>query len=119
MKNIDLNYFKQKLEKKQEIFDIPNLPDSEWSRLIKEAREKSVTTQNKNLDAYIRTVIYALFASKKLSAILTVAVLLTMIFSYSAVYNSHLNSVKRNNITDNRSSFKKNGAINVSVKSFI
>lgn len=120
MKKADLNNFKQKLESKRELFNLPNIADSEWSRIVNEAKARSIQTQNKQQwEINIITTIYSIFVSKRFSAFLTVAVLMTIIFAYSAIYSASVNKVRRSNLIENRGSLNKNGAINVSAKSFI
>lgn len=121
--------FKEKLESKKPIFDIPNLPDCEFEYILYKAKveSKCSTNRNKNTSSFfcfsnLYKNTHNLFFSLKFSAFLFCMLTLVVLVGYIFVFRS--NSFIKNNYTDKvntagRSTIDNTNIVNVSKNGFI
>lgn len=87
MKKEELIRFKNKLESKREVFNIPELPDREFEAMLMQAKIK--VNANVEISKKERTLnrIMPVFSSLKLSATLSLAIFIAMIIGYAFIFN--------------------------------
>ena len=90
MKKKELIRFKNKLESKREIFDIPELPASEFEAMLMQAKIKVNLAVEVNKKENMLRKLMPVFSSLKLSASLSLAIIVAMIIGYTFIFNSGL-----------------------------
>ena len=120
MKKKELIRFKNKLESEREIFDIPELPDGEFKAMLMQAKVKvNLAVEVNNKENMLRKLM-PVFSSLKLSATLSLAIIVAMIIGYTFIFNGGLLyrelSPSNKNSTTAKSRTNNLPVVNVSVK---
>ena len=105
MKLYEIMKFKNRIEKRKSYFELPTLPDREWQHLLSIAR---IEKTNDIKDYNIADKLYSFMCSKKLSFVLSIAII--VLFS---------NAVNENNNNTASSNRVNAPIVNISNNSFI
>lgn len=93
MKLHEMMQFKTKIERKRSYFNLNNLPDDEWVRMLNRAKVESTKKENTLFD-----YMYTMMCSRKLSFVLSMAIIAALILSFlytnpSVIKNSELDNI--------------------------
>ncbi|WP_297285223.1 hypothetical protein [uncultured Brachyspira sp.] len=95
MKLHEMMQFKTKIERKRNYFNLNNLPDDEWARMLSRAKAESTRVVKKENSLF--DYMYSMMCSRKLSFVLSMAIIAALILSF--LYTNP--SVIKNNELDN------------------
>jgi len=120
MKKEELIRFKNKLESKREVFDIPELPNGEFEAMLMQAKIKLNLNMELSEKEDVLGRIMPVFSSLKLSATLSLAILMAMIIGYTFIFNGSVfyREQSPSNNTTSKSSIHL-PVVNVSAKGLI
>ena len=95
MKLHEMMQFKTKIERKRNYFSLNNLPDDEWARMLSRAKAESTIVRKENT---LFNYIYSMMCSRKLSFVLSMAIIAALILSFlyanpSVIKNNELDSI--------------------------
>ncbi|MBW5398166.1 hypothetical protein [Brachyspira pilosicoli] len=95
MKLHEMMQFKAKIERKRNYFNLNNLPDDEWARMLSRAKVESTIVKKENT---LFDYMYSMMCSRKLSFVLSMAIIAALILSFlyanpSVIKNSELDNI--------------------------
>lgn len=95
MKLHEMMQFKTKIERKRNYFNLHNLPDDEWVRMLNRAKVESTIVKKENT---LCDYMYTMMCSRKLSFVLSMAIIAALILSFlytnpSVIKNSELDNI--------------------------
>lgn len=111
MKLYEIMKFKNRIEKRKSYFELPTLPDREWQHLLSIAR---IEKTNDIKDYNIADKLYSFMCSKKLSFVLSIAIIVALMFSL--LFSNAVNENNNNTASTNRINTP---IVNISNNSFI
>ncbi len=114
MKLHEIIRFKNRIEKRKSYFDLPDLPEKEWNYLLQRAR--AINVKDIGNENSISDKLYSFMCSRRLSFVLSIAII--MVLALSLLFSANINesSNKNNTASNNRVNVP---VVNVSNNSFI
>lgn len=111
MKLHEMMQFKTKIERKRNYFNLNNLPDDEWARMLNRAKAESAIIKKENT---LFDYMYSMMCSRKLSFVLSMAIIAALILSFLYTNPSVIKNNELDNINTASTNRRNVPAINVS-----
>ena len=118
MKLHEFVQFKNKIEKKRNLFDLPSLPDSAWEYMLQRAKTMKEIEVTKTYSFF--TLFTSFMCSKKMSFALSMAIIVALVVSlFNMEFMEEYNAFKEEGNSSHQTHRVNVPVINVSDNSFI